>query len=245
MKNLSFLLALMLSSLLGISQDTIVKVNGEIIKSKVLEVNTGDVKYKLYDNANGPVYVIAKRDISLIKYENGYKDIFTDENNRTEAAPGNTNATGEDRIITKVGRYYVMDGKVINENDLRGTLAICKNQEGYKVYMFGVMAKNIGSPCNVIGTIGFSLGSLILYAGSQSTNAKSVNKFNTIGGVLAGAGFIFMAGGILLKIKGYSNMNRAVDIYNSSIKTTGYINDIRLNIGMTQSGPGCGVSLRF
>jgi len=58
------------------SQDLIIKKNGDEIKSKVLEVNLSIIKYKKYDNLNGPTFEIKKADVFIIKYENGTKDII-------------------------------------------------------------------------------------------------------------------------------------------------------------------------
>lgn len=38
------------------AQDVIVKRDGSTIISKVLEVNTGDIKYKKFSNQGGPTY---------------------------------------------------------------------------------------------------------------------------------------------------------------------------------------------
>ena len=63
------------------AQDVIVKKDGSTILSKVLEINTADVKYKKFSNQNGPTYTINKSDILAINYENGDKDTFENENN--------------------------------------------------------------------------------------------------------------------------------------------------------------------
>jgi hypothetical protein len=57
-------------------QDLITKKNGEDIKAKVTEVTASEVKYKRFDNLNGPVYSISKSDVLLIKYENGTNEVM-------------------------------------------------------------------------------------------------------------------------------------------------------------------------
>ena len=59
------------------AQDVIVKKDGNTILSKVLEVNTSDIKYKKFSNQNGPTYTINKSEIMSINYENGEKDDFS------------------------------------------------------------------------------------------------------------------------------------------------------------------------
>lgn len=58
------------------AQDVIVKRDGSTIISKVLEVNTGDIKYKKFSNQTGPTYTIDKVEVMTINYENGEKDVF-------------------------------------------------------------------------------------------------------------------------------------------------------------------------
>lgn len=59
-------------------QDNIILKNGDEIQAKVLEVAPDVVKYKKWDNQEGPVYTSAKAEIFMIKYANGSKDVFTE-----------------------------------------------------------------------------------------------------------------------------------------------------------------------
>lgn len=58
------------------SQDLITKKNGEDVKAKVTEITLTEVKYKRFDNLNGPIYSMDKSEILLIKYENGVIDVM-------------------------------------------------------------------------------------------------------------------------------------------------------------------------
>lgn len=60
------------------SQDLIMLKDGSEIKSKVTEVNIQDIKYKKYENPDGPTYTIPKNKVFLIKYSNGSKDIISE-----------------------------------------------------------------------------------------------------------------------------------------------------------------------
>ena len=67
----------------SVAQDVIVKKDGSTIISKVLEVNTDDIKYKKFSNQNGPTYSIIKSEIYAINYENGEKDVFDNLDSQT------------------------------------------------------------------------------------------------------------------------------------------------------------------
>lgn len=60
------------------SQDIITKKDGTDIKAKVSEISDSEVKYKKYENLDGPTYSLLKSEILLIRYENGTKDVFTE-----------------------------------------------------------------------------------------------------------------------------------------------------------------------
>ena len=64
------------------AQDIIVLKNGDIIKTKVLEIGSTEIKYKKYTNIDGPIYSKLISEILAINYENGTKDTF--DNNQNE-----------------------------------------------------------------------------------------------------------------------------------------------------------------
>jgi len=57
-------------------QDIIIQKNGEEIKAKVDQVLDTEIKYRMFDNLNGPVYSIKKAEVFMIRYENGIKDLL-------------------------------------------------------------------------------------------------------------------------------------------------------------------------
>lgn len=59
------------------AQDKIFRKNGQVVKSKVLEIGTDEVKYKVYGEEGGPIYVLGKDKILKIVYENGRTEKFT------------------------------------------------------------------------------------------------------------------------------------------------------------------------
>lgn len=75
----SIVFVLFLFSSMGFAQDLLTKKNGEDISAKVLEVTTTEIKYKKFDDLNGSIFTILKSEVLLIRYENGTKDIFVNE----------------------------------------------------------------------------------------------------------------------------------------------------------------------
>ncbi|OMP29951.1 hypothetical protein BKM32_15215 [Mangrovimonas sp. DI 80] len=64
-------------NLYSFGQDVIVKLDGEEIESKVLEITPESIKYKLFDFQDGPLRNISKEQVALIIYENGTRENFS------------------------------------------------------------------------------------------------------------------------------------------------------------------------
>ncbi len=79
MKKILLLMVFFASTFTASAQDVIVKKDGSTILSKVIEIGTTEVKYKKWNNQNGPNYTIAKSDVQAINYENGEKETFGNE----------------------------------------------------------------------------------------------------------------------------------------------------------------------
>jgi hypothetical protein len=67
------------------AQDVITKRDGIDIQAKIIEITPSEVKYKRYDNPEGPTYHILKGEVLMIRYENGTKDEFNLNNKPDES----------------------------------------------------------------------------------------------------------------------------------------------------------------
>lgn len=106
--SLEFLVTALSLTHICYSQDIIVLKNGDEIKSKVLEVSSDQIKYKKWENVDGPTYSSTKSEVFMIKYKNGSKDIF---NNTSESKPKENNP---EAAAINVAQEYLR--KVINNN---------------------------------------------------------------------------------------------------------------------------------
>lgn len=84
------MLPLLLLLLPASAQDIILKSNGEEVSAKVLELTPELVKYQLFNYPDGPVISVYKRDVFMIKYANGTKEVFQPQ--RPAPAPGDLEA---------------------------------------------------------------------------------------------------------------------------------------------------------
>lgn len=90
MKKILIILACSLS-VISNAQDIITKTNGDELKAKVTEITKDEIKYKRFDNPEGPVFILNRNEVFMIKYENGTKDIFTTSSD-SQKQPGNVQA---------------------------------------------------------------------------------------------------------------------------------------------------------
>ena len=79
---LCFAVALLLAGTAH-AQDMLTKRNGDEIAVKVLEVTPTEIRYKRTDNPDGPLFIVLRSEVFMIKYANGTKDVF----NNAPAAP--------------------------------------------------------------------------------------------------------------------------------------------------------------
>lgn len=97
------LLILTLVPLLTFAQDNIILKNGEEINTKIMEINVSNVKYKKYNNQDGPLYTISKDEIFLIKYSNGEKEILSNTSSNNSKSK---NIKNKKILISGASTFY-------------------------------------------------------------------------------------------------------------------------------------------
>ncbi len=55
----------------GLAQDKIVKKGGEILDVKILEIGPNEIKYQIFSDPEGPIYIMDKDRINEVRYTNG------------------------------------------------------------------------------------------------------------------------------------------------------------------------------
>lgn len=116
------------------AQDIIILKNGDEIKSKVTKVGKMEIDYKKWSNLNGPDYTIEKSDVFLIKYQNGEKDIISDNNQKKQTSNSTTKLINEERQEY----YFSLYNRAYSSSDIKNT---GKNTK-YVFYNFGINKKS-------------------------------------------------------------------------------------------------------
>ena len=68
----------------AIAQDKIYKKGGEVLEVKITEIGVDEIKYKLFNDKDGPSYTVEKDRILRIVYQNGRIETFTSSFNDVE-----------------------------------------------------------------------------------------------------------------------------------------------------------------
>lgn len=59
------------------AQDKIYRKNGKIIQAKIIEVGSSEIKYKVFGDNDGPVYILETDKIKKVDFQNGTTQKFT------------------------------------------------------------------------------------------------------------------------------------------------------------------------
>lgn len=82
-------------------QDIIITKKGQDIPSKVLEISLTTIKFKKFENLNGPIYNISKDDVLMIRYQNGTKELLNGNSIKVENQTIQSQSNGKDDIVKK------------------------------------------------------------------------------------------------------------------------------------------------
>jgi len=78
MKKTLFITIFLVTRLLGFSQDIIYIKDGTEVKAKIIEITTEFVKYKRFEQQEGPLRNLQISEVFMVIYENGTREVFKD-----------------------------------------------------------------------------------------------------------------------------------------------------------------------
>ena len=212
------------------AQDVITLKNGEDIQALVQEIGELDVKYKKFENPNGPNYTLKKSKIFRIRYANGSKDVFED-NTTPITVPTPAPITEHPSIQNNKGEIYIGTFQVLKYHSNQETV----NAEDL-FYDMPEALKNYNSGKTLI-TVGQ------IFAGGCALTGLYILLADNYNALLPYTGGGMLIVGVISSFVGSSKIKSAVNIYNASVRRQ-QTSDISLNFGITQSG-GIGFVLNF
>jgi len=131
------------------AQDIIVTKDSRRYNALVTEVNPDNVRFRLYDNQDGPVYSLPKSDIVTIIYRNGYVETFQTTAQPAQAAaqaPRATTQTQSSAPGTTTASTYSQDARWGIRGGINGASEITgKGETGTRlgIHVGAIMEKAI------------------------------------------------------------------------------------------------------
>jgi hypothetical protein len=215
------------------AQDTIIKVTGEWVISKITEISDEEVKFKKFNNQDGPVYIEKKYAIKMIKYSNGIVeligprekvlvenqpiDITIDKNAPTNSVSGK---------IEDYGTHFVYKSQPLNEEQIQGVLfqsgdkriinLIQKSQRSRNLTGIGYGGIAFGICATIVVPYWAFLAIEYNNNGPEKYSFSERNKYGALAALaLAGSIACPIVGGINSTKRKYYN-SKAILIYNQN-----------------------------
>lgn len=185
-----FLLALCIIAinLSCLAQDIIVTKDAKRMNAKVTEVNVDNVRYKNYDNLDGPVYTLLKSDIASIVYQNGQEETFSSESTTQTMFIQTTEQTASVLNRTQI----VSSGNVLEDMQTFNSALYLRYKSGKQLATTGWIFTGVGVACIVT--------EFIFWGDAE--------------GIFLAGGALFAGGGIPLLIIGNGRKDRALSDFN-------------------------------
>ena len=232
----------MLLSVAGaFAQDVIILRDGEDIQALVQEIGTDAVKYKKFDNPDGPTYTLKKSEIFMIRYVNGSKDVFKDE---APAPPTNqTNVQSQSNNQPDSPIDYNTFLQLRKDDDKMEEFLKTNDRYLYEQFHRGASLRRSGGGLLATGLIFTVAGIVFEVAGSSNNSADNSNTVIVVGGVALAVGQIFIITSIPVSATGGGLKRRATDSYEEKYFNHRTTFHPSLNFGII--GNGVGLALKF
>lgn len=127
-------ITLFLLCLAGIAtaQDVIVKKDQSTVMSKVLEITSTEIKYKKWNNQDGPTYSINRSEVLSINYENGEVEDFSNSTNQPNTVQQPVQST-DGGYMEFLSNRLKLNGKILTDEEVKGLV----DEENYQIYLKG------------------------------------------------------------------------------------------------------------
>lgn len=192
-------------------QDTLFKLDGMKLSTKVLEVGPQEIKYKLSVNPDGPLYVVSSSDVYLVKYQNGTSDTISkilSQNHTQDSLAG-----GPFHFIYRSGPFYTQDDNEFKEKDLYLLASKLNDQKiNYHIMQAGNCKQKENIGFIAIPAMAFTVVYTIFTTLTTAGERKDENFVPTIiGGTVA---FVSLGTAITFNIKKKAHNDEIVRLYN-------------------------------
>ena len=228
---------LLLTSISGWAQDIITLKSGEDVKAKILEVTPTEIKYKNFDNQQGPTFTTRKSDILMITYENGQREMIS--------SSGGAFSSDDDRIwasnpeLVKRGMKYKELKKYYNAKDY---YSLPGDEYSTSRWLWNLLLPGLGQmtmeeggrgAAYLLGSIGASLAG---YLGGSAIMAAGMDYDGYIDDTAYGTGYlVVLAGAVgsliidIMSMVDAANVAKVKDLYYRDLKNLASTYEIKVS----------------
>ena len=222
------------------AQDVIVMKDQSTVMSKVLEITSTEIKYKKWNNQEGPTYSINRTEVVSINYENGEVEKFSETTNNPQS-----NKTTQFQHFSSYmtygsnGRLY-LNGRILADVEVQKLV----DSQSYQQYLKGRNLAKTGFILDVVGGIALvTAGAMRLFRDNPNTLGPSVIDTPVL--TVFVVGLAIGGTGIIIGMFGSDNAQKVAETYNKK-----HGNAYSLNISPSlircetpQSQGNCGLGL--
>lgn len=250
MKRLFLLTVAAIAALGAMAQDLIVTRDSKRIEAKITEVSSSEIRYKEWNNQDGPTFVLRTDEINTIIYQNGTVKTFE----HGAAAPASNNSSSYSAssysapsnpagyIIKGDDDFYTLGNKRMSEDEYINFIrSNCK--EAWEYYDSGCSLWSAGWKLFGCG-LGFITAGAVLAGvgiGYMYENWDVYLGCYIPGCIILGAGSGCLAGSVPCLIIGSIRRNNSHEVYNESCgRRTSAV-----TFGLQSSQNGLGLAINF
>lgn len=189
------------------AQDVIHKKNGKVIEAKVVELGTSEIKYKMFSDPDGPIYVDEKENIDKIVFQDGRTEQYG-----TTRIDASEMFAGQKKSAIKVGFMGPLFGQttIVYERNIRPG----RSWE-VKAALVGLGRKTDYESTGFIGSYAYKF-----YKKPTFYTADMKRSHLLQGGYIKPEVFV-----------GYTSFNDYYDYNNSNVRSESFIVGVLLNLG--------------
>ncbi len=152
------------------AQDIIVTTDAKKIEAQILEVSKSEIKYKEYDNLDGPTFIISTDEISSIIYKNG-KVVLYNQQAENKVKQDTKSTSSDQNKDENIATILLLSG-----NTKRGELV----EMNSKYVSFLENGEKITIPASEINTVTLVNGQIRTYTNVSTMQEKNVQSKSTV-----------------------------------------------------------------
>ena len=251
MKKIFLLTIAAIAALAAMAQDVIVTRDGRRIDAKITEISSTEIRYKEWNNQDGPVFVLRNDELNTIIYQNGTVKTF----DHSSAAPANNGSYSSSPsyaaspapagFITKDDDWYMLGNKRMSEDEYIDFIRVnCKEaweyyQSGCNLWSAGWKLFGCGAGFTILGGVLYGVGvSVFLY---DDYNYDAYLGMTIPGAILLAGGSGCLAASVPCLIVGGIRKNNSDNEYNETCGRQKYA----VTFGIQASQNGLGLAMNF